>query len=43
VKQLTGARRWTGRCERLEDQIVSYLRECLTAETAPPDCALVVE
>jgi hypothetical protein len=43
VKQIAGARRWSSRCERLEDQIISYLRECLTAETAQPDCALVVE
>jgi hypothetical protein len=43
VKQLAGARRWSRRCERLEDQIVAYLRECLTAETASADCALVVE
>jgi len=43
VKQITGARRWSSRCEQLEDQIISYLRECLTAETAQPDCALVVE
>ena len=43
VKQIAGARRWSNRCEKLEDQIISYLRECLTAETAQPDCALVVE
>jgi hypothetical protein len=43
VKQIAGAQRWSHRCERLEDQIISYLRECLTAETAQPDCALVVE
>ena len=43
VKQIAGARRWSNRCERLEDQIISFLRECLTAETAETDCALVVE
>ncbi len=43
VKKLAGARRWSSRCERLEDQIISFLRECLNAETAPPGCALVVE
>jgi hypothetical protein len=43
VKQIAGARRWSQRCEQLEDQIVSFLRECLNAETAQPDCALVVE
>jgi hypothetical protein len=43
VKQLTGARRWSGRCERLQDHIVEYLRCCLTAEPEQSDCALVVE
>jgi hypothetical protein len=48
VKQLAGARRWSNRCERLQDQIVAYLRGCLTAEsehreTTEPLCALVVE
>lgn len=44
VKQLAGARRWTPRCEQLQDQIVEYLRGCLTAETAQQqDCSLVVE
>lgn len=43
VKQLAGARRWSGRCEKLQDQIVDYLRGCLTAETSRNHCALVVE
>ena len=43
VKQLAGARRWTNRCEQLQDQIVEYLRGCLTAEPAQSDCSLVVE
>ncbi len=43
VKQLAGARRWSGRCERLRDHIVDYLRQCLTAEPESADCALVVE
>ena len=43
VKQLAGAQRWSGRCEKIQDQIVGYLRECLSAEPAPKDCALVVE
>ncbi|MGB7768695.1 MAG: hypothetical protein WBN22_07555 [Verrucomicrobiia bacterium] len=43
VKQLAGARRWSGRCEKLRDHIVEYLRQCLTAEAEPTDCALVVE
>ena len=43
VKQLAGARRWSGRCEQLQDHIVEYLRQCLTAEPEQNDCALVVE
>jgi hypothetical protein len=43
VKQLAGARRWSVRCEKLQDHIVEYLRRCLTAEPEQHDCALVVE
>jgi hypothetical protein len=43
VKQLAGARRWSRRCEKLEDQIVEYLRGCLTAEPEQNECALLVE
>lgn len=43
VKQITRARRWSVRCEKLEEQIVEYLRECLTAESGENECALVVE
>jgi hypothetical protein len=43
VKQLSGARRWSLRCEKLREQIVEYLRNCLTAEPEQNDCALVVE
>jgi hypothetical protein len=43
VKQLVGAQRWSYRCEQLEDQIVAYLRECLSAEPEQNKCALVVE
>ena len=42
VKHLTGARRWSGRCQRLNDQIVDYLRTCLSAEERTEGCALVV-
>jgi hypothetical protein len=41
VKQLAGARRWSNRCEKLQEQIVEYLRGCLGAEEN--QCALVVE
>jgi hypothetical protein len=43
AKQLAGARRWSTRCEKMQEQIVEYLRQCLTAELEPNDCALVVE
>jgi hypothetical protein len=43
VKQLVGARRWSLRCQNLEEQIVGYLRECLSAETGQTEFALVVE
>jgi hypothetical protein len=43
VKQLAGARRWSHRCEQLQDQIVDYLRGCLTAEADLDQCALLVE
>lgn len=42
VKQLSGAQRWNGRCQRLSDQIVDYLRECLDGRRLPEPCALVV-
>ena len=43
VKQLTGARRWSLRCDQLQEQIVSYLRECLSADREQATCSLVVE
>jgi hypothetical protein len=43
VKQLTGARRWSLRCQSLEGEILAYLRQCLSAESAPEEFALVVE
>lgn len=42
VKQLSGARRWTPRCQVLHDQIVQYLRECWTNEPGQQKCSLVV-
>ena len=43
VKQLVGAQRWTPRCRVLEEQIVAYLRECLSAEGSQKQFSLVVE
>jgi len=42
VKQLTGSKRWTRRCQVLHDQIVDYLRTCLGTEKGAASCALVV-
>jgi hypothetical protein len=42
VKQLIGAQRWTDRCQRLNDQIVEFLRGCLQTEQGTPRCSLVV-
>ncbi len=43
VKQLAGAQRWSARCEKMQEQIVEYLRNCLSAEPERNECALVVE
>lgn len=43
VKQLAGARRWSPRCDSLQEQIVSYLRECLSVEAGSGECGLVVQ
>lgn len=42
VKQIVGAQRWNQRCQNLNDQIVDYLRTCLTTESKKETCALVV-
>ncbi len=43
VKLLAGARRWGERCQALEGQIVTFLRECLSAEPGQGEVALLVE
>jgi hypothetical protein len=43
VKQLAGAQRWSPRCDQMQEQIVEYIRGCLTAEPEQCGCALVVE
>ena len=43
VKMLVGAKRWGRKCESLSDQIVDFLRECLTMESGAPSRALVVK
>ena len=42
VKQLMGAKRWTTRCQVLNDQIVEFSRGCLAFEKRTPSCALVI-
>src|SRR6185503_63607 len=42
VKQLAGAQRWCPRCEQLSDQIVDFLRGCLSSENLRQPCGLVV-
>jgi hypothetical protein len=42
VKQLAGARRWCPRCERLSDQIVEFLRGCVSQENPSEPCGLMV-
>ncbi len=43
VMQLAGARRWSRRCRRLEEQIVAFLRQCLRADAGPARLSLVVD
>lgn len=43
VKQLIGARRWSARCQLLQDQIVEFLRTCLCVENRGASCGLVVK
>jgi len=43
VRHLTGARRWTSECQRLSDDIVAFLRDCLRVEGGKSVCALVVQ
>jgi len=43
VKQIAGTTRWSPRCRVLEEQIVSFLRECAEAETGRSNLALLVQ
>lgn len=43
VKQLVGVRRWTPRCQKLEDQIIDYLRYCAAQDATGAECALLVQ
>jgi hypothetical protein len=43
VKQLAGTRRWSTRCQGLQDEIVEFLRSCMTQESGGLHCALIVK
>ena len=43
VKQLVGTRRWSPRCQILQDQIEEYLRHCVSQESAGATCSLMVK
>ncbi len=42
VKQILGAKRWGRRCDRFSDQVVAFLRECLSIDGSAPGRSLVV-
>jgi hypothetical protein len=43
VRELTGARRWTPKCRSLEEQILEYLRQCVSAEGTKSELSLLVD
>ena len=43
VKQLVGARRWSARCQTMQEQIVNFLRETAAAEACHAQIALRVD
>jgi len=42
VKQLVGTQRWSPRCRQVQEQVVSYLRECAGAELRTRECAMLI-
>jgi hypothetical protein len=42
VKRLAGAKRWSAHCQKLHDQIVDYMRGCLSAAKGSAGCTLLV-
>lgn len=42
VKRILGLRRWSPRCQGLSDQIVNYVRDCLSREKRHNRCAVVI-
>jgi len=43
VKTLSGARRWTPRCQDLNDRIVEFLRSCISIESSGVSCSLLIQ
>lgn len=43
VKQLSGSRRWNGRCRELSDQIVEFLRQCVSTDVSCKHCELIIQ
>ena len=42
VKHLLGARRWSRRCQNLNDQIVEFIRHCLRRDGKTDTCELMI-
>lgn len=42
VKRLAGARKWSSRCQKIEEQVVDYIRSCVSRERRDHPCTLVV-
>ena len=42
VKQLAGAQRWSPRCQCLKEQIVTFLRDCLSTQRSDGQVAMVI-
>ena len=42
VKQLAGARRWSHRCDQMEDRILDFMRQCIRTENQG-ECTMVVK
>jgi len=42
AKQITGAKRWGHTCERFSEQVVDFLRNCLSIEPGAQSRGLIV-
>jgi hypothetical protein len=43
VKRLMRAQRWSPRCRKLKEEIIAYLRHCLSTETMETEFSLLIE